>query len=513
MVTPIDNKFIITPNHEIVAKTSDVILLSSHTQDIQNYIKNLSGEPNGILPIIKNDINDLSVNHGKDIESLYESIRNNATFAGTINISKSKIDDFKNGKWDGRISSLLEESNAVLFRHVKNGDIYQVNMDSGFNTEYDNSAFGLASRYFDTTDNPSIRLSHKDLIVVYKPITDDKIELTEENVHQYIKILPSVRLYEYYNLSVTVSSDYFWLSGGNNIENNHVISGDNYFKDINYFENISVQNISAIDAKINDISATNAVIEDISVVNGLSGDWSKIVDSNTKFSLFDLCTAVSSKIFIDNKVDEGGIKGTSDLSIVKLSKDEFDNKVVIHNQLSDNILYIVDSDYIDAYGQVMKNLTMSDLSGKEASEAVNKSYFENVVSDISNYLSDEISNEIDRAVAYEKYLSDEISLSANNLCIALSNENDRAVAYEKYLSDEIKLNDADIKYLSDEISLSANNLCIALSNENKQVTILTNNLTSNYIEKITIKSAISALTLESQLSDVIIALSILNNSL
>ena len=425
-------------------------------------------------------------------------------------------------------------------------------MDSGFNTEYDNSAFGLASRYFDTTDNPSIRLSHKDLIVVYKPITDDKIELTEENVHQYIKILPSVRLYEYYNLSVTVSSDYFWLSGGNNIENNHVISGDNYFKDINYFENISVQNISAtdtiteklsaIDAKINDISATNAVIEDISVVNGLSGDWSKIVDSNTKFSLFDLCTAVSSKIFIDNRIDEGGIKGTSDLSIVKLSKDEFDERVVTYNQLSDNILYIVDSDYIDAYGQIMKNLTMSDLSGKEASEAVNKSYFENVVSDISNYLSDEISNEIDRAVAYEKYLSDEISLSANNLCIALSNENVRAVAYEKYLSDEISLsannlcialsnevvravayekylsdeissNDADIKYLSDEISLSANNLCIALSNENKQVTILTNNLTSNYIEKTTIKSAISALTLESQLSDVIIALSILNNSL
>jgi predicted nucleic acid-binding protein len=332
-------------------------------------------------------------------------------------------------------------------------------MDSGFNTEYDNSAFGLASRYFDTTDNPSIRLSHKDLIVVYKPITDDKIELTEENVHQYIKILPSVRLYEYYNLSITVSSDYFWLSGGNNIINNHSIGGNNYFKDINYFENISVQNISAIDAKINDIS----------VVNGLSGDWSKIVDSNTKFSLFNLCTAVSSKIFIDNRVDKDAISGTSDLSIVKLSKEEFDEKVTTDNQLSDNILYIVDSDYIDAYGQVISNLTMSDLSGKEASEAVNKSYFENVVSDISNYLSDEISNEIDRAVAYEKYLSDEISLSANNLCIALSNENIRAVAYEKYLSNEIKLNDADIKYLSDEISinweatcLSANNLCIAL---------------------------------------------------
>lgn len=94
----------------------------------------------------------------------------------------------------------------------------------------------------------------------------------------------------------------------------------------------------------------------------------------------------------------------------------------------------------------------------------------------------ELSNEIDRAVAYEKYLSDEISLSANNLCIALSNEINRAVLKENnlclevsnlsnqvsnissYLSDEITSNDADIKYLSDEIS--GNMLCTELSVSN-----------------------------------------------
>ena len=94
----------------------------------------------------------------------------------------------------------------------------------------------------------------------------------------------------------------------------------------------------------------------------------------------------------------------------------------------------------------------------------------------------ELSNEIDRAVAYEKYLSDEINLSANNLCIALSNEIDRAVLKENnlclevsnlsnqvsnissYLSDEITSNDADIKYLSDEIS--GNMLCTELSVSN-----------------------------------------------
>lgn len=44
------------------------------------------------------------------------------------------------------------------------------------------------------------------------------------------------------------------------------------------------------------------------------------------------------------------MSGTSDLSIIKLSKDEFDTAVASDSIMCANTLYVVDSDYIDAYG-------------------------------------------------------------------------------------------------------------------------------------------------------------------
>lgn len=452
VVTPIDTKFIITPDHEIIAKTSDVKEISGNLSQLSSSVKEISSNHETRLTTISNDLDEAEINitnlttstnslqsyvntlsgngsntgtifelsngikqtdekHQQDFEYFNKILQNNATFAGTIQI------DIENNafKQNDKLSALLEKQNSNTNRVLKSGDIYQIEFINNDFIDNITDPFRCAKTFYDTSDNPSVRLAHKDYIVIYTP--NIGIQLTYDNVHNFVKVIPAVRFYELYQLSVTVSSDYFWLSGGNNNENNHAISGNNYFKDTNYFENISVQNISA----------TTAVIEDISVANSLSGDWSKIVDSNTNFSLFDLCTAVSSKIFIDNRVDEDGTNGTSDLSIVKLSKDEYDNIIASNSPLKDNVLYIVDSDYIDTYGHVIKNLIMSDLSGKEASEAVNKSYFENVVSNISSYLSGEIS--------------------------------------------------------------------------------------SKYIEKKTVKSAISALSLTSQLSDVIIALSILNSSL
>lgn len=391
----------------------DITNLTTSTNSLQSYVNTLSGNGSntGTIFELSNGIKQTNEKHQQDFEYFNKILQNNATFAGTI-----QIDTENNAfKQNDKLSALLEKQNSNTNRVLKSGDIYQIEFINNDFIDNITDPFRCAKTFYDTSDNPSVRLAHKDYIVIYTP--NIGIQLTYDNVHNFVKVIPAVRFYELYQLSVTVSSDYFWLSGGNNNENNHAISGNNYFKDTNYFENISVQNISA----------TTAVIEDISVANSLSGDWSKIVDSTTKFSLFDLCTAVSSKIFIDNRVDEDGTNGTSDLSIVKLSKAEYDNIVASNNRLKDNVLYIVDSDYIDAYGHVIKNLTMSDLSGKEASEAVNKSYFENVVSNISSYLSDEIS--------------------------------------------------------------------------------------LKYIEKKTVKSAISALTLQSQLSDVITALSILNSSL
>jgi hypothetical protein len=66
------------------------------------------------------------------------------------------------------IAALLKESNATVFRQLKNGDIYLVNMTTGF----DENTFDYSKRYFDTVDDPKIRLSHKDFIVIYKELTD-----------------------------------------------------------------------------------------------------------------------------------------------------------------------------------------------------------------------------------------------------------------------------------------------------------------------------------------------------
>ena len=61
------------------------------------------------------------------------------------------------------------------------------------------------------------------------------------------------------------------------------------------------------------------------------------------------------------------------MSVVKISKDEYDQLVADDKtQLSGNTLYVVDSNYIDAYGQVLCNLVMTDDS--VPTDAANKHY-------------------------------------------------------------------------------------------------------------------------------------------
>lgn len=50
------------------------------------------------------------------------------------------------------------------------------------------------------------------------------------------------------------------------------------------------------------------------------------------------------------------VNGTkADLSVVKISKSDYENLVIEENCLS-NTLYVIEADYVDAYGQQMKNL-------------------------------------------------------------------------------------------------------------------------------------------------------------
>lgn len=134
-----------------------------------------------------------------------------------------------------------------------------------------------------------------------------------------------------------------WRNGGNNKEAiyqisvetkgsepsivtkiDHSIGGNNYFNGYNLIEDLSVKTLTA--------------------------DWNNI-KSNTDYSLADLSTALSNKICIDDKINNDVPNKTTDLSIIKLSKEEFDETVALKTtRLSANVLYIVESNYMDAYG-------------------------------------------------------------------------------------------------------------------------------------------------------------------
>ena len=75
-----------------------------------------------------------------------------------------------------------------------------------------------------------------------------------------------------------------------------------------------------------------------------------------------MSSSIDSKIFIDNISAES-------LSAIHISRDEFYDKVR-NNELLSNELYVVSSDYINAYGQQMKNLA----EPTELCDAVNKNY-------------------------------------------------------------------------------------------------------------------------------------------
>lgn len=483
-----DTKQLRTDTDAISAKADasivDIEALKKNTEKLQSYANELSTGPYGTIPTIITDINNLSSRHIDDVESLRTSINNSATFAGTIDITK---DMTESSEYD-TIAKLLKKSNSTAFRDVKNGDIYQVKMDTGFN---DNTAFGLAGRYFETKDNPPIRLAHKDLIVIFKEFSD-KNEITEANIHNYVRILPSVRLYEYYGLSVTVSSDYVWLSGGNNLDNKHAISGGNYFLGRNDAEQISAGSISV--------------------------DW-KNVKHPTGYSLYDLSVDLSNKIYIDDKVNND-INGTSDLSIVKISKEEYDSKVSLEiNALCANTLYIVDSDYIDAYGQTMQNLTMAN--DNNASEATNKHYVDSLCASLSDTVALSVENLQAQIISNDgdiKYLSSQHGWLSTALSTGLSNEivaRDNAVnqLQASLIAETARAKVAEEDNANAISTISTDYLKAADKTElTNAINYKANNSDVESI-KSAIRSALTSLTFDSQLSDVITALSTIAEAL
>lgn len=74
----------------------------------------------------------------------------------------------------------------------------------------------------------------------------------------------------------------------------------------------------------------------------------------------------------------------SSLSVVKISKEDYDETVALSgDQLSGNVLYIVDSSYEDAYGRQIKNVA----DGTDLSDAVNMKQLATIIATLESRIS------------------------------------------------------------------------------------------------------------------------------
>ena len=151
----------------------------------------------------------------------------------------------------------------------------------------------------------------------------------------------------------------------------------------------------------------------INPLSGLSGFY--IGEQN----LADLIDGSGSKIFIDDRIS--GISGKNDLSVVKLSANEY-AQMFIDGQLLSNCIYVVEDDIVNVCGQQIKNLA----AGTDFSDAVTLEQLQSISSQIplsvgqlindAGYLSahQSLSNyytKSDTSSAVE--ISDELLLKAN----------------------------------------------------------------------------------------------------
>ena len=144
-----------------------------------------------------------------------------------------------------------------------------------------------------------------------------------------------------------------------------------------------------------------------SYAKGLSDDLGAEVNrakaEEQKLAAVDksLSAAISSTVYVEN-----GSETFGQLSVVKISKDEFDTKVGSGSPLRGNVLYVVDSNVIDAYGQQMKNLA----DPTELSDATNKKYVDDSLTATAHALSTDYNTKID-AITSDKTVVKQIELN------------------------------------------------------------------------------------------------------
>lgn len=439
--------------------------ITSISNDVQE-IKNTSiPSINENISAISTDVGTLSTN----VDIALEQVLKTVEFVGHVTFSSPK--DAKDTI--STLADLIHKFNIPEKSRIKNGAMYHVE----FNLSSDNiPANELAQYYVDVKidKNNSVRISHGDYIIFHDHETKQFIDIssiTKENIY-----VTEVSFSDLYSLSTTVSAkiedlsntvsrDYAYLSG-NNISNDHVLSGvhdfigtinvanllaENISADILSAETLSAVNLTAEDGVIltteideatilsanisnltagiadiktlyndyisveNSLSAsyietlgahisdevvsnltgTNVVITNLSgtnisaserlsatqvetplayissailsvvdVTNALSVNFGNVYDYNNNkgqslsTQLNTLSTAIDNKIHIGT--GDALTSVSADLSVIKLTNEEYAN-LLNNNRVSSNSIYIIEDSYIDSYGQIISNATNSNI--------------------------------------------------------------------------------------------------------------------------------------------------------
>lgn len=95
----------------------------------------------------------------------------------------------------------------------------------------------------------------------------------------------------------------------------------------------------------------------------------------------ELSTAIKQKVWIKDAASEKYADGAyGDLSVVKITEEDYMEKVADGTLLKDGVLYVISSDHINAYGQKIVNLAEPELS----SDAATKNYVDTVAKSVED---------------------------------------------------------------------------------------------------------------------------------
>ena len=362
-------------------------LSTNLSTEIDNLSAALSGEIDALSAKLSSEIDQLSADLSGEIGSLSTSLSNDikqlsSDLSGEIDsLSTSLSNEIKSlsGALSGEIDSLSIDLSAEISSLAKSLSVEGVLVKNKLSFGYDKDTKQIQFQVYDISGN------------------------------QYLSSINTRDFADDYVVSCA------------RIEN---ISGDNYL--VIYWNNDDPAQVStAIPLSSLAQTYTGSTGINVSLSNdGDAGISYKISVTDyvaTYKQLSDVSTILSNdlstKIWIENKVDQSKSPGFSDLSIVTLSKEQYaeamSNKSPYGN-MDGSTLYLISSDNLDMFGQKIENLTMTD--DNVQSEAVNKNYVDRLSISFNNKITD-LSGEIDA-------LSAKLSSEIDQLSADLSGEID-----------------------------------------------------------------------------------------